>query len=190
MTANITITITGDSAWGIRNAMERLIGVTEPVVTPAVSDVSSDTGKQGAEPQATDVVETVATVKPGRGRPKKTDVKPPEGPALNVVANISTGDERVDPEAEPELTPPTQPEPPAEEAKVFTMDDVRNAATPYIKKHTMALAQIDLQDCLEAAVGIRQISKLDPTDQAQMKKAINAFVTAGNADARFVKAAA
>lgn len=155
-----------------------------------VSDVSSDTLKTATEAGK----QADEAPKPRRGRPAKTDTsKLPEGPALNVVAqNISTGDERVDPETALQVddgeavdrTPYAEPE-----AKVYTMEDVRNAATPYIKRHTMALAQIDLQEALEAAVGIRQISKLDPANQEMLKKAVEAFEAAGKVETRFVKAA-
>lgn len=161
-----------------------------------VSDVSSDTSHMTATEAA--AVETVATSKPARrGRPAKNPPPEIEATATSVTTEpqqaINTGDERVDPETTADeavdLTPYAEPTKPVEEAKTYTMEDVRNAATPYIKKHTMAFAQLDLQDCLEAAVGIRQISKLNPADQAQLKKAIDAFDAAGKAEARFVKAA-
>lgn len=181
---SITITINGENAEHARYEMEKLLGIVQRTITSALSDVSPDTPKTVITETA--AVESLGVPTRRRGRPAKL----PEGPALNVVANISTGDERVHPDAEPvAVIDHAFPEPSAEEAKAYTMEDVRNAATPYIKKHTMAFAQLDLQDCLEAAVGIRQISKLDPTKQDMLKKAVEAFEAAGNAETRFVKAA-
>lgn len=183
---SVTITINADSAYAAKEEMRFLLAST-----PAVYDVSDDTGKSTtADTTRQDeqtAVETVATDKPARrGRPSTKGSPTLEATATSVTIEtpaegqqaISTGGDRVDPDAAPGPTDASVGPSPVEEAKVYTMDDVRNAATPYIKAYTMAAAQADLQDILEKAVGIRQISKLDPKDQAQMKKAVEAFEAA------------
>lgn len=180
---SVTITINADSAYAAKEEMRFLLASA-----PAVYDVSSDTSNMTATEASNQAeqtaVETVAIGKPARrGRPSTKGSPTLEATATSVTTEapaeppqaISTGGDRVDPDAAPGPTEASVAPSPVEEAKVYTMDDVRNAATPYIKAYTMAAAQADLQDILEAAVGIRQISKLDPKDQAQMKKAVEAF---------------
>lgn len=75
------------------------------------------------------------------------------------------------------------------EKKLLTLDDVRAAAAPYIKKFTIAAAQEDLQYALDAAVGKRTMSALDDKNQDELAKAVAAFDAAAAAEARFPKPA-
>ena len=96
-------------------------------------------------------------------------------PAAEPQPAISTGGERVDPNegkgAEAE-------KPAVEEPKKLTLDDVRNAALPYIKKWTQNVAGMDLGVALKDAIGKKKISQLDPENQKELAAAVKCFTDA------------
>ena len=148
----------------------------------AVNELSGLAGCfSGAMPAVTgDAAPAAEPQKVRRGRAAKVE---PEGD--KVVANISTGGERNDPA---EKAPVEAPK--VEEPKKLTVDDVRNAANPYIKKWTVEAASVDLGLCLKDATGKEKISELADADQATLQKAVDAFKAAGEAPARYVPKAA
>lgn len=177
----VCITINGENAGQtlaeLGDLSKGLLGSTS--FTPATGAQQGVIAADTAEPQ-----------KVGRSRGRAAKGEPEaEKP---VVANISTGGERNDPNEGKVQTAP------AEEPKKLTVDDVRNAANPYIKKWTVEAASVDLGLCLKDATGKEKISELaaDPAagrpeaDQATLQKAVDAFKAAGEAPARYVPKAA
>lgn len=171
----VTITLSGESAEDVREQMRTLLG---GVAMPVVSPVSTDSERL---PQTTEASPTVAKRgrKPKDNPPAPAPVEPsPVQPSTDgAAAEQDAADEKADTAAQ------------KGEDKELTLDDVRDAAQPYVKKHGIEAAQADLQDCLEAAVGVRQISKLDPKNQSQISKAVEAFNAAAAGATRYVKPA-
>lgn len=197
----VTITIEAPDAAGAREQMLNLIGGPLRVV-PGVSGASSDktTAESGAALAGapTPVAELLqptpqAANKTGkRGKARAVDAQPaPVAPTPPV-----------------EPTAPPQPEPgsdeyedakqdaadeAAETAKAedapLTLDDVRNAANGYIEKWGKPAAAQDLVPIVMEAGGVPNIGKLDPADQALLRKVKQAFLDAAKADTRYVKAA-
>lgn len=199
---SVQITINGaDSAEALQELgglARGLLGSTSLTPSTGAEMAADAMMRSGGDKTTADTVKTLTPAeKParGRGRPK-ADPAPADTGSGQA---ISTGGERVDPEKQagpdpepeaPKVVEPEKqadPEPKADEP--LTLDDVRKAATPYIDKHTLVHAQVDLQDCLEDAVGggLRTISQLDPNNQEQLKKARDAFIAAGLAGVRYVK---
>ena len=170
----VSITFTGDAV-SVRAEMAALLGTTA-TFAPAVSEVSSD------KPTTTAPAETTK----GRGsRKPKDETKLPEGPALNVVAaepNISTGGERVDPNAKAQDTADeTQPAPAPD--KVYTVDDVRNAVGVYVNHHGLDAAKEDLMSCFKDATDGKfdRISALTAADPQTVKAIVDAVTAASEA---------
>lgn len=146
-------------------------------LAPSVSGTAVTTVAVG------DTAQPDATNKTGkRGKARAIDAQPvttaAPAPMVATVDGTAT------------VTSATVVEAPAEpEKKLLTLDDVRAAAAPYIKKFTIAAAQEDLQYALDAAVGKRTMSALDDKNQDELAKAVAAFDAAAAAEARFPKPA-
>jgi len=184
----VTITINGENAAHsldeLRGLSVGLLGATSFTPAAGVQMGQGVAIGNGGPVPAVDphpAAETT-TQKSGRGRPKKA-----EQPA-EPVAEVKTTEpeQKADPEAQRvnEIIEKVK----AEQA-TLTLDDLRKAAKPYIDKFTMAAAQVDLQDCLEDAVGNgrRAISQLADADQETLKKAVDAFYAASEAKERYVR---
>lgn len=199
----IELKFTGN-AHDIREEMTKLLGVYElaeairQIRAPAVSDVSSDNkplvldeakflGNNSADVQP---VEQTQPTPAKRTRKPKADPAPVE-PLKLVTADLSgapidvTDDhesdtarqDAADEAAENEGGPVTE--------RLLTLDDVRNSALPYITKWGKEAAAKDLVPIVQAAGGVPNIGKLDPTDQALLRKVMAAFADAAKADKRF-----
>ena len=181
---SVTVTFNNDDP----NTMLADMAIMAGVSARPVSGVSSDTGPKTGAAQSGETGQTAETVRPPRATRKK-----PEGPALNVVAEdpksfILTGDEREPAQTQVQDALDEKPETKADDAPL-TLDDVRNAAKSYIDKWGKEAAAKDLVPIVMQAGGVPNIGKLDPTDQALLRKVADAFKDAAKADKRFVAAA-
>lgn len=162
---SVQVVIHADTAAEARSEMQAFLAGATLATHPA-SDAAQVVVKH-------DVVEndTAAPIKPPPARKprgsKVTDVKDENEGAQA----IQTGGDRVESEAEA--------------VKALTVDDVRAAAKPYIDKFGMPAASSDLTPCLVAATGCKAISELADKDQATLQKAVDAFVSAGQASIRY-----
>lgn len=140
----------------------------EQIITGAVIGGDAAEGKPVGD---TGADAEPASTKGRRGRPPKvTDA---------VVAEPKT---IIEPEPASAAVDEKQPE---LAAAVLTLDDVRNAASGYIKRFGMDAAQVDLMSCLKAAAGVEKISELTGKDQATLEKAVKAFTAAAEAETRY-----
>lgn len=129
--------------------------------------------------EAADAAPATESQKPGR-KPRGGKTEPAADPQR---ANISTGEERIDPNAGKDVE---TEKPKTEEPKKLTLDDVRKAAQAYVDKWTMAVAGVDLGIALNDAIGKSKISELEGADQETLAKAVKAFTDAyGDGSARY-----
>ena len=171
----VTITINGDDAG---HALKELGGLSGGLLR------STPLTPVGELQQGAQIGQTADTAETTTRRGRKSKIEQAEITATPTGQNISTGGERVDPNegkgAEVE-------KPAVEETKKLTLDDVRNAALPYIKKWTQNVAGMDLGVALKDAIGKEKISQLDPENQKELAAAVKCFTDAyGDGSNRYV----
>lgn len=169
----VSVHIEGESAAAVRAEMSAFLGGYDKAPAPT-SEAAATVAIAG-----TNVI-TAADPKTRGGR-RGGAVAKVETPPAEVQAGSPP---LPPPEAPPAAAAAAEPE-----KKPLTLDDVRAAAAPYIKKFTIAAAQEDLQYALDAAVGKRTMSALDVNNQDELAKAVAAFDAAAAAEARFPKPA-
>lgn len=184
----IRIEIEGHNALEVRQHMRVLLG--DAVSAPAVYEASSDkmTATEAAGMSVEEAIAIVEAVQPTpakRTRKPKAVVEDPKPPVEPTPAPAPEGafgptegtaaQDAADEAAETETT----------EDAPLTLDDVRNSALPYITKWGKEAAAKDLVPIVQAAGGVPNIGKLDPADQALLRKVMAAFADAAKADKRF-----
>lgn len=122
--------------------------------------VEGEAAAAGSEPEIT--VQQTEPAKRGR-KPKATVTDVVD---QNEKTAISTGEERVDPNAG---------KPPVAEEKPLTLDDVRNAAGGYVKKFGMEYAQVDVLKIIQSVIGpdAVNISSLTGHPEATLQSVID-----------------
>jgi hypothetical protein len=183
-------------AYQVLSEMEVFLKGAAILAPPAVSDSSSDnepkTGVQQSAEQPAPVVEAPA---PKRGRkPKVVATAVPTGeplytpdepsPPLVELPGGQSGTEEAAQDAADEYAEDVGPVG-LDGAIIYTLDDVRNSALPYITKWGKEAAAKDLVPIVMAAGGVPNIGKLDPANQELLKKVMQAFADAAEADKRF-----
>jgi hypothetical protein len=196
----IKLEFTGEDPQEILSNMAKMLGFTKGLSAPAVSGMSSDNEpKTGAQQSATSTAAVEPTPEP---QPAKRTRKP--------KGEVLTPRQPGDPDGKTSTTEVVEPSPPADtfpnpadaiqdaadeaaetetnEADLFTLDDVRNSALPYITKWGKEAAAKDLVPIVMAAGGVPNIGKLDPANQELLKKVMQAFADAAKAETRFAVA--
>lgn len=166
---SITITFSGETLADALHNAGLMLTVPAPFVGSTGPQTNSEPLTTSSAPQSRG------------GRRSAKDKVVDAQPAAPAVA--------VDPQPAVQTEPALAAAPAEPEKKLLTLDDVRAAAAPYIKKFTIAAAQEDLQYALDAAVGKRTMSALDDKNQDELAKAVAAFDAAAAAEARFPKPA-
>ena len=188
----VTITITGENAGHALYEVRQFAGGLIPPndvaeAVRAMSGASSD--KRPGNDQADDAKaglmlgreSSAEALAPKRTRKIKTETTPVEPPPPPPATDAETAAQDKADEAAESAKPADAP---------LTLDDVRNAAVPYINKFGKDAATFDLIPIIEKAAGKKKISDLDPSDQKMLKAAVDAFIEAGKSDKRIQAATA
>lgn len=162
------------------------------MAVPAVSDASSDnktTAEAGASLAGAPTPATLEPAPAKRTRKPKAEMVAPDttAPAASeLVPSLPVTDPKLNPAAiDAQDAADEAAETATTEDAPLTLDDVRNSALPYIKKWGKEAAAKDLVPIVQAAGGVPNIGKLDPTDQALLRKVMQAFADAAKAETRF-----
>lgn len=172
---SVTVTFSNDDPSQLLKDMATMASVSAPVVSGASSDNGPKTGEPINTGGVTNVVEPAKPARNSRKPKNETPAEPPPPPP-ETPADTAAQDKA---DEAPEAKAPEAP---------LTLDDARNAATPYINKFGKEAASKDLQPIVLEATGGKtdRISGIDPADQATIKLVIAAFEKAGAAAERFV----
>jgi hypothetical protein len=186
---SVMISFSGTPAQ-ILGEMQEILRANASIPAPAVSDASSDKEPRGASADISKAREVVAdgvVVKSNRRKtkaPQVTDVVEPAPVEPTPPADSFPNPADAIQDAADEYAEDVGPVG-LDGAIIYTLDDVRNSALPYITKWGKEAAAKDLVPIVMAAGGVPNIGKLDPANQELLKKVMQAFADAAEADKRF-----